>query len=364
MKKLTLLTGVAMVAGLLASLPQVSAQITLTQSDLPSVGFKVVIDSDGVTNPNPGVSNISSPQFWDFSNLKRQKSKVDTFLAPSTTQYGSVFPTANLCDSTYGGNGYNFFNIGSSQFTVVGAEEIVVAAGNNFQIEINLNPTFMQSALPATTTSNNIAAGVATGSQLFSKTFSLVVTGEKFSTTIQYRDTVDAYGTMKMPNGQTYDVLRQKHYETDYDSVSLDELSVWTFYERIITNKNQYDWYAKGVGYILAEEDMSVTFDTIKNVWWDTTAPAPSGINPISLKHNISVYPNPSDKQINFMMTGIKSDENVFVYDVAGREMDRVVMKNGNAALNTSIYANGLYLYNVTDASGNLVDHGKFMVQH
>jgi len=275
MKKLTFLFAVTFISGLLTLINHASAQITLDQADLPSVGLTVVVDSDGTTKPSPGIANIVSPQVWNFSGLLRQKSKTDLFVAPTSTAYSGVFTTSNLADSTIGGNGYNFFNTSATNFSVVGAEEIETMDGYNFQIEINVNPPFEQSALPASITTNNTASGSAWGSQTFS-TVILFISGERFSTTISYSDTVDAYGTLQMPNGYSYPVLRQRHFETDVDSVFLYYGSAWHFDETIVANKNQYDWYAKGVGFILAEMDMSVTWDTINDIMWDTTAPPPA----------------------------------------------------------------------------------------
>ncbi|HTB32287.1 MAG TPA: T9SS type A sorting domain-containing protein [Bacteroidia bacterium] len=365
MKKLTFLSGIALIAGFAGFQSNVSAQITLDQSDLPSVGFSVVIDSDGVSKPSPGVTNTSSAQNWDFSGLLKQKSKTDVFMAPTSTKYSGVFTTANLADSTIGGNGYNFFNIGATDFTVVGAEEVVSFSGNSLQIEINLNPTFNQSDLPATISTNNTANGTAYGTETITKTFSVVITQERVSTTIIYADTVDAYGMMKMPNGGNYNVLRQKHHEVDIDSILVYNSinSTWSFLERIITNKNQYDWYAKSVGYILAEEDMSPTFDTIVDLMWDTTAALPSAINEISIKNNVNIFPDPANNQVNFI-TGVKQDAFISIYDITGREIEKVAVKNSNAMLNTGSYSNGVYLYSLTDNSGNLLDRGKFVVQH
>lgn len=364
MKKFTLLTGIAIVTGLTAFLPKASAQITIDYTDLPYAGLNVVTEKDsaGLAGTIVPQNASSSSQAWDFSALQKQRAQTIAFMLPSATKYSLAFPSANLCDSTYGGNGYNFFDTSATSFAAEGAEEIVVAASMPFQIEINLSPTFEQSALPASYGSI-VPASIASGMDQFSKTFSIVVTGERFYDTIQYNDTVDAWGTMKMPNGATYNVLRQRHTEVDYEDVYLDELSTWTFYERFIDYKNEYNWYTKGTGYILAEMDMSQHWDTIKDVIWDTTAKIPSAINQISLKNSVNVYPNPANNQINFL-TGVKGDLYISICDITGREMEKVAVKNGNAILNTSSYTNGLYLFNLTDSSGNLVDRGKFIIQH
>ncbi len=358
MKKITLLTGFAIVTGLFAFLPKVSAQITITQTDLPSVGLNVVTDSDGVTKPLPGGSG--GPQNWDFSNMMRQKSKNVMFMAPSATQYASAFPSANLADSTAGGNGYNFFVTNSGLFAVEGAEEIVAYSGNNFWVQINLNPMFTQSGLPATMGAT--AGGDARGSQKFNKTI-VIVDSERITTNISYSDTVDAYGTLKMPNGKTYNVLRQKHHEVDNDSIFTHTFLGWSLSSNTTTYKNQYDWYTNGVGYILVEMDMDQTFANVVDLVWDTTAPFPTSINEISIKNNINVYPNPANTQVTFM-SSIKDIQYIAISDIAGRQLEKIAVKNGVYNLNTSSYSNGLYLYNVTDQSGNLLDRGKFTVQH
>lgn len=363
MKKLTFLSGIAIVAGLTTFLPKVSAQaITLDQSDLPSPGLTVVIDSDGITSPSAGVSQIATAQFWDFSQLKKQKSKTDLFQTVPSKYAATFSSTSNVCDSTIGGNGYNFFNTSPTNLTVVGAEEIQTALSTSLQIEINLNPTFQQSALPATIISNNINAGEAWGTEVINQSVA-IFTMIKFAAHIYYQDTVDAWGTMKMPNGFTYPVLRQRHFEHDLDSVYGYTGGFWVFVERVISNKNQYDWYAKGVGYILAEEDMSTTWDTVVDVMWDTTAPMPASISEISIKNNVNVYPNPANNLITFS-TANKVDQYITICDITGRQLDKKTVKNGIYNLPVTSYNNGVYLYYLTDVSGNWIDQGKFIVQH
>ena len=363
MKKLTLLSGIALVTGLTAFLPQASAQITLDQSDLPSIGLTVVIDSDGTTKPSAGSAQIATAQFWDFSGLQKQHSKTDIFSAVPAKYTSTFSAISDLCDSAIGGNGYNFFNTSASNFTVVGAEEFQTALSVPLQIEIALNPTFEQSALPATTTTNNINAGVAYGSDVINQAVS-IFSSIKFTTTITYKDTVDAWGTMKMPNGYTYPVLRQRHYEYDIDSVFGNLASSWVYVERVISNKNQYDWYAKSVGYILAEEDMSTTWDTVVDVMWDTTAPIPTSIPQISIKNTVNVYPNPANNNITFSTAAGNTEGYIYIYDITGREVEKIMVKKGICTLNTATYNNGVYLYNLTDNAGNLIDRGKFVVQH
>lgn len=363
MKKFTLLSGIAIVGGLLAISTQSSAQISIGQTDLPYAGLSVTTDSAGAGILVPGAPSAST-QAWDFSTLTNVTAHTINFMDVSATPYASVFTAATLADSTVGGNGYNFFDITSGNFAVVGAEEneYVAAAGVNFKIELALSPLFNQSVLPATYGATE-APQVAKGLDQFAVTFSVVVSGERFTTTISYSDTVDAWGTMKMPGGKTYDVLRQKHHEYDIDSVYIDEFGTWAYFEKIAYNKNQYDWYTNGVGYILAEMDMDSTFTTPSDVIWDASAPAPLGVNNISVKNAVNVYPSPANAEITFS-TSNTTEQYISIYDVRGKQIERVVVKNGMESVNTTAYSNGIYLYNITDNSGNLLNSGKFVVQH
>jgi len=362
MKKLTLLSGIAIVGGILAVSTKSSAQITITQADLPSAGLTVTTDSAGSPGLAPGNPSATA-QFWDFSSLVNEKAHTINFMAASSSPYGSVaaFAPANLADSTVGGNGYNFFSTTASNFSVVGAEQIQKFTTYSFQIEIGLIPEFEQSGLPGTYGST-VAPSVAKGQEIFSVAIT-PFSQEKFVINIAYSDTVDAYGTMKMPSGKTYSVLRQKHHETDIDSV-YGYFGTWISLETIKTYKNQYDWYANGVGYILAEMDMGTTFDTLAHdIIWDASAPNPTGINEISVKNSVNVYPNPANTQITFN-TVSNASQYITIYDVTGRQLERVAVKNGISVLNTGAYSNGVYLFNVTDNSGILLDQGKFVVQH
>ena len=54
--------------------------------------------------------------------------------------------------------------------------------------------------------------------------------------------------------------------------------------------------------------------------------------------------------------------QNVFVYDITGRELGCSEIKNGSGVLNTSTYSSGIYLYRIADIAGNVIDLGKFVV--
>ena len=105
-----------------------------------------------------------------------------------------------------------------------------------------------------------------------------------------------------------------------------------------------------------------MTTDTNNKVnsvsWYRGT---PDAVIEISQQHNTFVYPNPARNEVNFRFT-TQSNLNVLVYDITGRQVAQTEMINGAAILNSSGFSNGMYLYRLTDKSGNLLDNGKFTV--
>ncbi len=360
MKKFTKLCLVP-ILGFVAFATHVSAQITITSADLPSAGLTVTTATDSTSGYLPGNPSAST-QTWNFGVLKHQKTAHVIFKAPGS--WTSVFPGSNLEDSTVGVTGGNFLSNTSSVFSVVGSRQIVVPiSGYTFDVRMKLSPVFVQANLPATYgASSDIGTSLSRGTVKFNQTI-LFYDSEKITTNITYSDTVDAYGMMTTPTG-TYQVLRQNHHEVDIDSITMHTTGgSWgpppTGSGVTNTVYHQYNWYTQGIGYILVQMNMN-TNGTVKNIVWDSTAPA--GINELSYNGKVTVFPNPCTSQITFTTVG-NIAQYINVYDVAGRKLEQVEMKSGLVNVNTSSYASGMYLYTLNDKDGNIVDRGKFMVK-
>ncbi len=365
MKKITQVCAFAFI-GLFAV--QASAQITLSQSDLPYVGLTVMTATDSTSTFVPGAAGAS--QSWNFGTAKKQLTDKILFLDPSTTKYASVFSKANLCDSTAGKtntgaviNGYDFFNINSSVFEVEGSEQIVPYKTSGitvtFQVEINLNPEFVQANLPGVY--GEKFNGVSRGEQKQAKSL-IIYDSVKIQTNITYFDTVDAWGTITLPTG-IFNVLRKNHHEVDVDSVSEHSSGgSWGAPTITTTPYHQYQWFTNGAGYILAEMNVNPSTGAYENLIWDTTA-MPLGINELSYNSKVITYPNPCSSQITFQVTSNTQAQFIGVYDITGRLVDNIEMKNNMSVLNTNAYSSGMYLYTINDKNGNIIDRGKFMVK-
>lgn len=351
MKNFTWLAGVAISLFFLTKTS--SAQITITQSDMPQAATGVVIDSDLAPKVTPG--NAGPSQNWNFTALRDTESETIDFMTPGSTPYASSFPGSNLADSMAGYPGYNYFSSQSGSFSAVGGMPIIMG----YPVNVHFNPYYTQITLPATYGTHD--GGTTRGTSTAVPFSYLGSDSGKGTITITYADTIDAWGTMQTPAG-TYNVLRQKHYEVDVDSIFLhysNPTPKWVFVQAQSTKMNQYRWYTNGIGYMLVQMQMDTANTNVKSVGWYSQ---PEGVNEVKNTATTLVYPNPSTFQANFLCSD-KEAKTITIYDIAGREITRVFMVNGKASINTGILSKGIYLYSTADTFGNTLSRGKFSVQ-
>lgn len=77
----------------------------------------------------------------------------------------------------------------------------------------------------------------------------------------------------------------------------------------------------------------------------------------------LKVYPNPATTKINFQVQG--NNEGTFeiiIYNFLGKRINDLKNINTNTSLDLSNYYSGIYIYQLRDAKGNLVESGKFNV--
>ncbi len=358
MKKIYSLFSLALI-GSMASSITADAQITLSSADMPMIGTKAVNCHDTVHSSTskltPGNSGASA--VWNYASLPVTYRDTDAFVNPTSTPYSSSFPTANLADSTYGTAGYIFLDGTSSSFAGVGTVQNV----QGVNAIVVLKQPFVQITFPAAY--GDVNSGVSTANTAPVAVTNPIADSVKGSVYIGYKDTIDAWGTLTTPlfGGTSYSVLRQKHYELDIDTLFIQTKGStnWQPFNVQVTKVYQYRWYAQGVGDVVAVMAMDSTNKKVASMQWYSGYP--DGINELSQQHNTLAYPNPCTNQITFHYN-LQNASNIFVYDIAGRQIGNATMKNGAVVLNTTGYSAGMYFYHITDITGNVLDNGKFTV--
>ncbi len=330
-----------------------TAQITVTQADMPAVGTKAVmaVDTSASFTPQPA---SSSSQVWNYSALGNIYTNSYLYVAPSATPYYSAFHSSNVADSVAYGSGYTYNFSGPTSYSETGFAEKLYG----YTVGINAHPFFEQIPLPATY--GTIDGGVSKGDTTMAFTY-LIYDSARATVTITYADTIDAFGMMTTPFG-TDSVIRQKHYDKTIDSAFVHSTitHTWALYRASDSIDYQYRWYAKGINYYFAVMQMDVTNKKVINTQWYDGANL--GIEEISHSVYTNVYPNPCKTEITFNCTSQLAKQ-ISIFDITGRQLSVTAIKNGILNLNTSAYSSGMYFYKVSDISGNILDRGKFIVQ-
>lgn len=78
----------------------------------------------------------------------------------------------------------------------------------------------------------------------------------------------------------------------------------------------------------------------------------------------VKVYPNPATTSVNFGIQQNNNESNleIIVYNFLGKRMAQINFSGSVAKLDLSKYYSGIYIYQLRDSKGNLVESGKFNV--
>ena len=86
------------------------------------------------------------------------------------------------------------------------------------------------------------------------------------------------------------------------------------------------------------------------------------GINESDLcSDKVQLFPNPAKDNLN-IRAQIEDADNVQVADVSGKAVGVYKIQNYNANVNTSVFVNGFYLYDIRDKKDRILAKGKFSV--
>lgn len=332
-----------------------SAQITITDADMPSDGdifiYSVAQDQ---WNTNPNITGTN--QTWDFSFLAPDFQRSDTFVSVGSTPFAYQFFFNNnilypdyysdhaIPQFTGGGGGggggpvsfedvYNYYKVDPAAYIQTG-----------FGARINGVPTSQQYAQRDFIFQFPMTYG-STDSNFSTYLINLPTVGA-YGQDIERSNEVDGWGTLITPLG-TYQVLRVKTELIYTDTIYVAQFGFGTQFTRPPTY--EYKWLALNGGtpiVTLAEVGGGMGGTQLTFTYQDTVR-AVSNDTPLDLMAEPLVFPIPATDYLNVQLpAGVDLAEvNVNLLDLQGRDVAAPIEEGASQIrLNRNGLASGVYL--------------------
>ena len=287
------------------------AQITITDTDVSNVfvvGNSATVHSAATTTFDIGTAGGGNN--WDFSGLQSTETFEILSVDIVTTPYASEFPSANY--ATYSQGEYSGYPAEIWSYLSVNGtlsnlgQAMITSAFPGILITLKDNPAGIELQLPMTYNTS--------WSQNYTET--IYYSGNPLDSTSYSTDVVvDAWGTMTMPGGSSFDALRIRESETSGGNTSVN-----------------YSFLAKnGANVTVSATDENPPANGVINAdWYDWNSPFTSGVEKISgLPGDFSLtqnYPNPFNPSTKIEYTiPEESLVQLKVYDVLGNQVAELV---------------------------------------
>ncbi|MFN0189360.1 MAG: T9SS type A sorting domain-containing protein [Bacteroidia bacterium] len=296
-----------------------SAQITITNADLPSSGDQIQFSQAAITTP-VDLTLTGTSYLWDFSMLQHTSQDVDTFLSVLSTPliYALVFgfnsnqakrgidlsavPQVPISDV------YGFYNKSSNNYKQTGYGASITGlttpiSFNNDDIIYDFPITF-----------GNMDSS--------DSDYSIIIPGLATAIGSQHRvNVVDGWGDITTPYG-TFNALRIVSTLTGEDSIYLDTLGFGFGLPRALTR--EYKWLSTGQDIPILQINTTelLGIETVTLIKYRDSLRVPVSVQEIRVEDlQLSLSPNPSNgTEVYLNSIAEKNTElNCAIYSLDGR---------------------------------------------
>ena len=344
-----------------------SAQISITTADVALPGQVVHQASDTLPTISVGTASASS-QVWNFSSLAQHVHDTLSFMSYASVP-NSNFTSSNLVIKQGWRANYGYAINSTSSVEQLGVSGIPYILGYYVPVTQITTPAETLATFPFTynsTFTNTYRSKAKFHYGHVPAGAPITVDSIRDHSTTKKTVVVDAWGTLTTPIG-TYNVIRSKEKKIIHDTVDVFYTLLFTSswhnnYQNTTDSTTTYNWWANGLGYILATATMDSTSGTIvRRVDWSLSAPVGVGVPELTIPNSELVYPNPAENEINFIADAT-NQKAIQIFDIAGRLIDTITVTNNQTIINTSGYSNGMYMYNVIGKDNSILTKGKFAI--
>lgn len=358
------------------------AQTPITNAYFPAVGNTLIMaratntSAFGINTSPTGGSNLT----WDYRQLRPQALDTQRFIAPNT-EGGRLFPSATLTLKPDSNVQIPFYRRTDSTFELVGLRglyfqgvfiPIVVKPHSPLKerhAPLRLGEVYEQTAGFQV----SFPASVAPDSLLRSSPFA-VPDSIRITYDVQRRDSVDAWGTVRIPNGD-FPVLRERQRESiktkveiyyaflgpnwlDVTTLVLTGLAQPFYTERLYL----YYWHATTQEPIAIVETINLAGAGIRTAQYKAIAQRVDVGEVVDMSDKLTVFPNPTHTNIKIDFEKINAPiASVQVVDVLGHGVFYEKINNQKSLdVVVNHWQNGAYLLYLLDKEGRIIGKRMF----
>lgn len=355
-----------------------SGQPVITPDVLPRIGDTILMASDNLPEQIAILGNGPN-QEWDFMSLQSAfTQKIATKASTTKGRNRSPFFGKNVIVQELGSIKY-FLKKDNHSLQLLGT---VGHDPMNIGVQTTTHYTQPMKSLhfPLKYGSSSSQEGrfffkVTTDELPKSVLYTLPITPDsvRYSCLIKQDNTVDAWGTLALPDN-TYEVLREKRTEEKKYSV---EIKVGNLPWQDITESvddpmiqstgisQSFHFYSNETKSKVAEAYMKPNGVNPETVFYTVTDPS-STMRSSNGRPDIYAYPNPAINDVRFEFSNLKASTYALkIYNILGVVvMEKSYELNGfkTVKLDVSRLRKGTYLYSLSDAKGKTIATRRLMV--
>jgi hypothetical protein len=295
-------------------------------------------------------------QTWDFTALRNIYEDTSIYMDASASPYFSKFPNANLAfyhNTVVGdtGKSYIYYNIDANK-------HLTFYGDVTYSSFLSQNLTAYASQ-PCIDTVTVLSYGKTNeDTVMLTSTFAFpAFPGVDSMKIINHEiniDTVDAWGTVKLPGNISYNSLREKSITYVRSDVYLRYLGSWAFNNSSYDTSIAYFWYTDILTQPIVEIFLDSAGKIVSSQYYLTTV---TGLMSNKLQQeNLRAFPNPAKANFSLDISGLdKSQINISLVSTTGEIfLPEWNSNNDIMQVNTAALKGGLYHWMLKN------DEGKF----
>ncbi|MGK0389749.1 MAG: hypothetical protein ACI94Y_002494 [Maribacter sp.] len=353
------------------------AQTTITNTSFIAEGDILYSSMDNLPNVDLGTPGENT---WDYSGLSSPQ--IDALeVYPASTGIGADdFPSADVYINFLGGELY--LKINTNDVTQIG----YIGEMMGFDVNTALNPQGIYSKAPINyqdsySDENGIGFTIPADQIPFLDALNLPINPDSIRITQVFNTSyeADAWGTMTIPSGNIYDVLRIKKIQTtDTQIEAFVPFINWIDVTDLVGNDGafgglgggtveSYDFLADGIKEAIATVRMDTVGGNIVRVTYKAEGSGSTPVAEVGENNDLFVaYPNPAYGDVKIDIRGFENGEyDLKVFNIGGKE---VMKKHLNINRDTAVTINvahldkGTYFYALIDEDGKILRARRLMV--